>query len=176
MSTPAQLRAEADTADCQADAIFARIDAASAAAKPDAFGNRPLVPTGHEADAAHASELRQTARVLRQEATEIEAESSAPRPSTKASGSVIAGGSVADPIAPVAGAGIGNTPPPAPAPDPEAEIDAAAKRILASDGPAQVPASGDADVDAVAKRIAASDIADDGEADADAIAERILGA
>jgi hypothetical protein len=172
MTNPAQLRAEADAADRQADVIYDRIHAA---AVPDAFGARPLIPAGREADAARAGELRSKARFLREEAADLDlARAPAPKPKTVAPDS--RGGAASPPLSST-GAGVGSTPPPPPPakkPDPAAEIEAAVKRILASDGPAEVLPSGDAEVDAVAARIAASDA--EVQDEADAIAERIAAA
>lgn len=79
-----------------------------------------------------------------------------PPVSVKAAGiSSSPSGLVANPAPVSTGAGVGSTPK-QPAADPAAEIEAVAQRILASDGPADVPPSGDPELDAVAARIAAS--------------------
>lgn len=85
-----------------------------------------------------------------------------------------AGGLVAGPVPESTRTAAGSIPK-HPAPDPAAEIEAAAQRILASDGPAEVPPSDNPAVDAVAARIAASDC-DDCADSADAVAKRIAAA
>jgi hypothetical protein len=78
--TPSSLLAQAAEADHAADNIFAKMHAA---AKPDRYGSRPLIPAGFEAEAVHASDLRRRAERLRAEAGEMRAEATpvAPSPS-----------------------------------------------------------------------------------------------
>jgi hypothetical protein len=67
----AQLLAQADDADRQADAIFSRLDAARQTETPDWRGFRPIVPVGWESRAQDASNLRRRAEWFRAEAAAV---------------------------------------------------------------------------------------------------------
>lgn len=67
----AQLLAQADDADRQADGIFARLDIARQAEAPDWRGCRPIVPAGWESRAQDACDLRRRAEWLRAEAAAV---------------------------------------------------------------------------------------------------------
>jgi hypothetical protein len=153
--TREELLADAAQADREADAISTAMEAA---AKPDALGFRPLVPPGFEADAAHASDLRREARLLRKEAG-LET----PRLSPPSHNTVPESAASEAPFAPPG--------------RPSGAADAAeaiAARILASDTVSGATAHTDDKVEAAAARIAASDEAPEDDGDADVIAARIL--
>lgn len=65
------MRAEAAKAEREANALWAKIDAARV---PDRVGESPLTPRGFEADAQWASDLMRRARALTAEAAEMRAE------------------------------------------------------------------------------------------------------
>jgi hypothetical protein len=68
----AALIAAADRADQEADAIFAKMHAASLAQPADHRGRR-MIPAGWEARAQEASDLRRHAEALRLDAAEVPA-------------------------------------------------------------------------------------------------------
>lgn len=141
--TVSTLLAQAAEADHAADAIFAKMHAA---AKPDRYGSRPLIPAGFEAEAEQASDLRRRARRFRAEADEMRAEAApvAPQPSPPSR-------PVAKPRPPAAADKV----------TPAETAETVAARILASDSvapgeaiaPAKPGAAGVETVDATVARI-----------------------
>lgn len=160
----ARARAQRASAYRKAMASVAKAEAALARNPDDRAADVAL-------DVAYFS-LTMAEKALADAGEPVPAATAAP-PIQKAAGiSSSSGGLVASPAPVSTGVGAGSTPEQA-ATDPAADIEAVAKRILASDGPATL-APGDPEVDALAARIAASDC--EAEDTANAIAKRIAAA
>lgn len=121
----AELLAQADAADREADRIFERIDAKRGTLPADYMGRRPLIPEGCDAEAQRASDLRREARHLRAEVDEMTpAVQPTPRPGAHSA-------SVPPPLmnSPSPAAGLPSKPKQEPAVDP---VEAAVARIMAA--------------------------------------------